>query len=81
MNKKYGFLANFALVSQIGVMMVVPIVLGVWLGNFLDKKLGTSGLFLIIFILLGVGAAFRNVYLLVYKEFKKKEDDQDEQGK
>lgn len=81
MNKKYGFLANFALVSQIGVMMVVPIVLGVWLGNLMDNKLGTGGLFLIIFILLGVAAAFRNVYLLVYKQFEKKEDDQDESGK
>ena len=52
MNKKYGFLANFALVSQIGIMMVVPIILGVWLGNLMDKKLGTGALFLIIFMLI-----------------------------
>ena len=78
MNKKYGFLANFALVSQIGIMMVMPIILGVWLGNWIDKKLGTGALFLIIFMILGIGAAFRNVYLTVYKQFQKKEDDEDE---
>lgn len=79
MNKKYGFLANFALVSQIGVMMVIPIVLGIWLGNKIDQKLGTGALFVIIFMVLGIGSAFRNVYLLVYKQFeKKKEEDEDE---
>lgn len=77
MNKKYGFLANFALVSQIGVTMVIPIVLGVWLGGIIDKKLGTGGLFLIILMLLGIASGFRNVYLLVYKQFEKKEDDKD----
>lgn len=78
MKKKYGFLANFALVSQIGVMMVIPIILGVWLGGIIDNKLGTAPLFLIIFMILGVGAAFRNIYLVVYKQFEKKEDDKDE---
>lgn len=78
MKKKYGFLANFALVSQIGITMVIPIVLGVWLGGKLDSKLGTKGLFLIVFILLGVASGFRNVYFLVYKRFDNKKDDKDE---
>ena len=78
MKKKYGFLANFSLVSQIGTMMVIPIILGVWLGGIIDRKLGTGALFLIIFMILGVGASFRNIYLIVYKQFEKKEDDKDE---
>ena len=77
MKKKYGFLANFALVSQLGLMMVIPIILGIWLGGIIDNKLGTGALFLIIFTLLGVGSAFRNVFLLVNKQFTKKEDDKD----
>lgn len=78
MKKKYGFLANFALVSQIGIMMVIPIIFGIWLGAKIDNKLGTGALFLIIFMILGIGAAFRNVYHTVYKQFEKKEDDKDE---
>lgn len=81
MKKKFGFLANFALVSQIGVTMVIPIILGVWLGGIVDNKLGTGALFLIIFVLLGVGAAFRNVYLLVRRQFEEKEEDQDARKK
>ena len=77
MKKKYGFLANFALVSQIGVTMVIPTVLGVWLGALIDKKLQTGALFLIILMLLGIASGFRNVYVLVYKQFKKKEEDKD----
>ncbi|HHX60612.1 MAG TPA: F0F1 ATP synthase subunit, partial [Epulopiscium sp.] len=38
-------------------MMVVPIIFGVWLGGIIDNKLGTGALFLILFIILGVGAA------------------------
>lgn len=81
MKKKYGFLANFALVSQIGMMMVIPIVLCIWLGSKIDKKLGTGGLFLIIFIIIGVASGFRNIYHLVYKQFEKKEDDKDGKAK
>ncbi|NLI89413.1 MAG: AtpZ/AtpI family protein [Epulopiscium sp.] len=58
--------------------MVIPIVLGVWLGGKLDNKLGTKGLFLIVFISLGVASGFRNVYFLVYKRFDNKKDDKDE---
>ena len=75
--KKFGFLANFALVSQLGIMMVIPIILGVWLGGVIDNKLETGALFLIIFTLLGIGSAFRNIFLLVNKQFAKKEDDKD----
>jgi len=81
LKKKYAFLANFALVSQIGIMMVMPILLGVWLGGKIDNKLGTGALFLILFIILGVGASFRNVYLIVMKQYEKKEDDKDEREK
>lgn len=77
MKKPFDFLANFALVSQIGIMMVVPIILSIWLGGLIDNKLKTGALFLIIFTLLGVGSAFRNVFLLVNKQFTKKEDDKD----
>jgi F0F1-type ATP synthase assembly protein I len=45
-------------------MMLVPIFGGVLFGAFLDRFFGTSGIFLIIFVLLGVGSSFRNLYVL-----------------
>jgi F0F1-type ATP synthase assembly protein I len=61
---------NLALISQVGIMMIVPIFGCVWLGQLLDKKLGTGSLFLIVGIILGVGAAFRNLYQLAMKKSK-----------
>ncbi len=64
----YKSLKNLALLSQVGVMMAVPIIGCVILGSYLDSKFGTQILFLIIFTLLGVGAAFRNLYILALKK-------------
>lgn len=68
-----SIMQNLALVSQVGIMMIVPILGCVWLGQFIDKKLGTGSLFLIIGIVLGVGAAFRNLYQLGVQKSKEYE--------
>lgn len=55
---------NLALVSQIGISVITPILLGVFLGQFIDNKLGTNGVFAITFIILGAGAGFLNIIKL-----------------
>lgn len=71
-NDRAKILQNLSLLSYIGLMMVVPIVGAVYLGNFLDKKLETGNIFLMIFILLGIAAGFLNVYKILMKDIKKK---------
>lgn len=71
-----GIFQNFALVSQIGVMMVVPIIAGVVIGAFLDNALKTKGIFLLIFILIGVGSSFRNLYTLSMQKIKEYDKDE-----
>lgn len=66
-----------SLISQLGFTMITPILICTVIGAFLDKKLNTTPLFIIIFILLGVAGAFRNLFFHVGKEIKrqnKKED-------
>ena len=56
--------------------MMVPIFLCVLVGGFIDKKV-EAGVFLPIFLVLGIAAAFRNVYYLLkpfYAKDKAKED-------
>ena len=66
------------LVSQLGLSMVIPILLSTFIGIFLDNRTGLSPLFLLLFIVVGVGAAFRNLFQIVNKEIKKeKQDDKD----
>jgi ATP synthase protein I len=55
-------LEQMALVTQIGLTMAGSIILCFFIGYFLDKWLGTRGIFLIIFILLGIAGGGWTVY-------------------
>lgn len=60
---------GLALLTQIGLAMLTPIIGCILLGHYLDEKLQTKVLFLIVFTILGVGAAFRNLfYMTNYKD-------------
>lgn len=69
-------LQNLALLSQVGIMMIVPILGSILVGIWLDKKLGTGMIATIIFIVLGVGAAFRNLIQLSAKKTKEYKNNQ-----
>jgi len=49
-------LRMLSLIGQVGVVIVVLILLGLVVGQWIDGKLGTSPTFTLAFILLGVGA-------------------------
>ena len=55
-------LKALSLLTQLGITMIVPIGMGVLLGVFLDRKLGTAPIFLFVMILIGIAAGFRNVH-------------------
>lgn len=61
---------NLALITQIGLSVITPILLGVFLGQFIDKRIGTNGIFSIIFILIGAGAGFMNIFKLAGRKRK-----------
>lgn len=48
--------------SQIGVTMAATVLVGVLLGKSLDRLLGTSPWLLLIFSLLGAGAAVKSLF-------------------
>ena len=53
---------SLALITQFGINMIVPIFLCMFIGIFLDRKLGTSYIVIIMFFL-GAAAGARNVYM------------------
>ncbi len=77
MNKKNMRIAeSFAMISQVGISFVVYIVGALFIGKFIDSKLSTSPLFLIGFIILGVIAAFFNIFkMLMHLAAKEGEGD------
>lgn len=58
-NKTFHALAYF---SQIGVTIAATVLVSVLLGKFLDSLLGTRPWFIIVFSLLGVGAAIKALF-------------------
>lgn len=52
----------FGLVTQIGLTIAFSIGGGVFVGIYLDKRWGTSPLFIIIFALIGIGGGFLSAY-------------------
>lgn len=65
---------SMTLITQFGINMLVPIFLCTFIGIFLDKKLGTQFIVIILFFL-GAAAGARNVYIFakgIYDKPKEK---------
>lgn len=54
---------SLALITQFSINMLVPILLCTFLGIFLDEKLHTNFIVIILFFL-GAMAGFRNIYIM-----------------
>lgn len=60
-----------ALISQLGITMLVSIMLGTFAGMFIDKELDTNYISVIGFFI-GSAGGFRSVYIMVKKYLRKK---------
>lgn len=76
MKYKRSVYHTFALISQLGISMVIPILLCVWLGQYLENKFNIP--VFIPLLILGVLAGCRNVYILVKHANEDPEDEKDE---
>ncbi len=77
----------YALLTTLALNLVIIMVSMFFIGDFLDKKFGTTPLFLFIFLILGMGASFRNLYVVSLRsmppekkkyEYKEEEENKDE---
>ena len=72
-NKMYIEVAKMlSLISQLGIMMVISILGPFFIGRFIDNYLNTKPIFTLIFLVLGIGAAFISVYKTVIVYTKRK---------
>lgn len=78
MNYKKSVYTTFAMISQVGISMVVPILLCTYAGVWLEEKFGFP--FTVIMIVVGVLAGVRNVVALVKRMKQISEEDSDEEG-
>ncbi len=63
---------SLSLITQFGINMIVPIAMMTWLGMYLDEKLGTTYLVILLFFV-GALAGGQNVYRMAKKVYGQKE--------
>jgi ATP synthase protein I len=64
------YIKLLALVSTMGISMVLALVIAIAIGYYLDKWFQTSPLFFLIFMILGIVAGFRNIYIIMKRAEK-----------
>jgi F0F1-type ATP synthase assembly protein I len=65
---KLNTASALAVYSQLGISMSASVVIGIMGGIFLDRRLGTSPLFLFFGCIVGTGASFKVLYDLTIKK-------------
>jgi len=76
---KMDLLRSLSMVSSMGISVVLAIGIGVWFGLSLDRWLGTKPWFFYIFMLIGIAAGFKNIYVIAGREIHR-DDDRDQRG-
>lgn len=62
MKYKKEVFRSLALITQLGIHMMVPVFMCLFIGYLIDKKFGTSTI--LIFLVAGILAGGRNAYML-----------------
>jgi len=70
-------LKTLSVVSSLGFAVVLAIAIGILIGLKLDQWLGTKPWFFFIFLLIGIVAAFRNIFIIIGKEIRNSEKGED----
>ena len=64
------YIKLLAMVSSMGISMVLALVIAIAIGYYLDKWFQTSPVFFLIFMIFGIVAGFRNIYILMKRAEK-----------
>lgn len=62
-----GFFKGIAMLASMGIAMVVSTFIGLLMGIYLDRYFETKPWLTIVFLIFGIAAGFRNIYLMVKK--------------
>jgi len=69
-DEKYSLIRRAGLLTAIPLILAMSPVIGFFMGDFLDSKLGTGPYLMIVFVVLGFVAGAREVYRLVKRAYE-----------
>ncbi|MBF0280844.1 MAG: AtpZ/AtpI family protein [SAR324 cluster bacterium] len=71
--KSFKFESKWIQFSAMGLELGLSVIVGLLVGEFLDKQFGTEPWLLLLFLIFGLAAGFRSVYRLL-KRLQKNND-------
>ena len=71
---KNRLIRSLGMISTMGISVVVAIIIGGYVGWQLDEWFGTAPWFFFIFLLFGIIAGFRNIYIIAGREIKRNDN-------
>ena len=79
MDKEKGRLKRHANVASIGINLVAATFIGFFIGLYLDRYFSTTPWLMLIFLLFGIAAGFKNIFVQA-KQSGLLDDDEDKDG-
>lgn len=78
--EKKRLIRSLGMISTMGISVAVAILIGILIGWQLDKWLGTDPWFFFVFLLFGIIAGFRNIFIIAGREIKRNDNGKDTRG-
>lgn len=70
---------TLSFLSSVGISMVAATFIGLAIGYYLDRWLGTSPWLTLIFLLVGIVSGFRNIFILTARELRRQQQNEQDQ--
>ena len=68
---------SLTFLSSIGISMVAASFIGLFIGYYLDKWLGTSPWMTLVWLGIGIASGFRNIFILTRRALREQYQDQE----
>jgi ATP synthase protein I len=78
---KRQLMRSLGFLSSLGICMVASSFIGLFIGYYLDKWLGTSPWMTLIWLGFGIASGFRNIFVLTRRAMREMEQNEDQDQK
>jgi len=73
-------LRSLGFLSSVGISMVAASFIGLYIGIYLDEWLGSKPWMTIIWLVIGIAAGFRNIFILTRRALREQNDSKNDDG-
>ena len=75
---KRQLMKSLSFLSSLGIAMVAASFIGLFIGIYLDKWLGTKPWMTIIWLGFGIASGFRNIFILTKRALREQEEEEEQ---